>query len=47
MSMTIFACTDGEFAVIFPENTDIAFIDEVVAHENKKKLRERSSQMCE
>jgi hypothetical protein len=26
----IFAATDAEFALIFPPNTDIAFIDEVV-----------------
>ena len=34
----IFAATDEEFAAIFPEGTDIAFIDEVYARENPEKL---------
>ena len=34
----IFAATDEEFATIFPEGTDIAFIDEVYARENSEKL---------
>lgn len=31
----IFAATDEEFKKIFPDNTDIAFIDEVYARENE------------
>lgn len=34
----IFTATDEEFATIFPEGTDIAFIDEVYARENSEKL---------
>ena len=34
----IFAATDEEFATIFPEGTDIAFIDEVYTRENSEKL---------
>lgn len=34
----IFASTDEEFALIFPENTNIAFIDEVYAHGNAQEL---------
>ncbi len=36
----IFAATDDEFSVIFPEGTDIAFIDEVYAREEQKTLEE-------
>ena len=31
----IFAATDEEFAAIFPDGTDIAFIDEVVSRDKK------------
>lgn len=34
----IFAATEDEFALIFPSGTDIAFIDEVYAREDEKKL---------
>jgi len=34
----IFAATDEEFALIFPEGTDIAFIDEVYDREDPQKL---------
>jgi hypothetical protein len=34
----IFAATEEEFALIFPTGTDIAFIDEVYAREDDKKL---------
>lgn len=34
----IFAATDEEFALIFPEGTDIAFIDEVYARGDKELL---------
>ena len=34
----IFSATDEEFALIFPEGTDIAFIDEVYAREDAKLL---------
>lgn len=34
----IFAATEEEFLLIFPNETDIAFIDEVYAREDKKKL---------
>lgn len=34
----IFAASDEEFALIFPNGTDIAFIDEVYARGDKKKL---------
>jgi hypothetical protein len=34
----IFAATDEEFALIFPEETDIAFIDEVYAKGDKELL---------
>jgi lipid II:glycine glycyltransferase (peptidoglycan interpeptide bridge formation enzyme) len=30
----IFAATDEEFSLVFPEGTDIAFIDEVIANAN-------------
>lgn len=34
----IFLATDEEFALIFPEGTDIAFIDEIYAREDAKLL---------
>ncbi|MDR2880417.1 MAG: hypothetical protein LBV29_00745 [Azoarcus sp.] len=34
----IFAATDDEFALVFPEGTDIAFIDEVLARGHKEQL---------
>lgn len=34
----IFAATDEEFSLIFPEGNDIAFIDEVYARGNAKAL---------
>jgi hypothetical protein len=34
----IFAATEVEFLLIFPSGTDIAFIDEVYAREDKKTL---------
>ena len=34
----IFAATDEEFALVFPEGTDIAFIDEVCTRGNRKLL---------
>ena len=34
----IFAATDEEFALVFPTETDIAFIDEVYAREHKELL---------
>ncbi len=34
----IFAATDEVFSLIFPDETDIAFIDEVYARGNKKLL---------
>ncbi|MDB5840067.1 MAG: hypothetical protein JWQ23_2019 [Herminiimonas sp.] len=34
----IFAATEDEFALIFPGETDIAFIDEVYAREDEKIL---------
>ncbi|MBL0420163.1 hypothetical protein JI739_07365 [Ramlibacter sp. AW1] len=34
----IFAATDDEFALIFPEGTDIAFIDEVYERVEPQKL---------
>lgn len=36
----IFETTDEEFNLIFPDGTDIAFIDEVYAREDKQKLGE-------
>jgi hypothetical protein len=36
----IFAATDEEFALIFPDGQDVAFIDEVQARGNKSKLDE-------
>ncbi|MFC1542411.1 hypothetical protein ACFL4M_00800 [Pseudomonadota bacterium] len=36
----IYQATDDEFASIFPENTNIAFSDEVWERENDKKLSE-------
>ena len=32
----IFNCTEEEFNVIFPKDTDIAFIDEVIERENSE-----------
>ena len=34
----IFAATDEEFALIFPEGTDIAFIDEICEKDNQRLL---------
>ncbi|MDR2880653.1 MAG: hypothetical protein LBV29_01960 [Azoarcus sp.] len=34
----IFAATDGEFALIFPEGTDIAFIEEIYARGGEQEL---------
>ena len=34
----IFAATEDEFALVFPEGTDIAFIDEVYEHGDSKVL---------
>ncbi|MDR0209859.1 MAG: hypothetical protein LBJ33_11910 [Pseudomonas putida] len=34
----IFAAEDSEFSIIFPEGTDIAFIDEVYEREDEKVL---------
>ena len=34
----IFAATDEEFALVFPNATDIAFIDEVYANSDRKAL---------
>ena len=34
----IFAATDEEFALVFPEGTDIAFIDEVIANGGGEQL---------
>ena len=34
----IFSATDEEFALIFPDRTDIAFIDEVYAREDERLL---------
>ena len=36
----IFAATEEEFSLIFPEGQDIAFIDEVMSREPKRKLDE-------
>jgi len=36
----IFAATDEEFKLIFPADTDIAFIDEVIEREAEKDLNE-------
>jgi hypothetical protein len=36
----VFSATDEEFAVIFPSDTDIAFIEEVVERESEKLLNE-------
>jgi len=36
----IFAATEEEFALIFPANQDVAFIDEVMARGPEKKLNE-------
>jgi hypothetical protein len=36
----VFGATEEEFALIFPEGQDIAFIDEVMARGPKKKLEE-------
>ncbi len=34
----IFAATDEEFSLLFPEGTDIAFIDEIYANGDSEKL---------
>ena len=39
-SYDIFAATNSEFSLIFPDGQDIAFIDEVVARENSTQLEE-------
>ena len=36
----VFSATDKEFKLIFPGDTDIAFIDEVIARESEKNLDE-------
>lgn len=34
----VFAATDEEFALIFPERTDVAFIDEVLARPQQEQV---------
>lgn len=34
----IFSATDEEFAIIFPNNTDVAFIDEIILANKKSKI---------
>jgi hypothetical protein len=41
----IFGATEEEFVLIFPEGQDIAFIDEVMAREPKKKLDDAFSRI--
>ncbi|WP_374088812.1 hypothetical protein [Methylomicrobium lacus] len=36
----IFAATEEEFALIFPEGQDVAFIDEVITHGSERELDE-------
>lgn len=41
----IFAATDEEFALIFPDGQDVAFIDEVQARGKKKELDDAFERM--
>jgi hypothetical protein len=41
----IFAATDEEFALIFPDGTNIAFIDEVMSHHDNAVIDEAFQQI--